>query len=67
MWVSVTRGPDGRLRDVHIGVRESVAIWGEVFSGMRLEDFYIGDGELEEGFQTGSETEELRCGFLDAT
>lgn len=44
-----------------------MAIWGEVFSGMRLEDFYIGDGELEEGFQTGSETEELRCGFLDAT
>lgn len=44
-----------------------MAICGEVFSGMRLEDFYIGDGELEEGFQTGSETEELRCGFLDAT
>lgn len=44
-----------------------MAIWGEVFSGMRLEDVYIRDGELKEGFQTGSETEELRCGFLDTT
>lgn len=49
MWVSVTIGPDGRLRDVHLAVRESVAIWG-VFSGMRLKDFYIGAGELDESF-----------------